>query len=65
MINDNTLNEAIAEAQRFIKRAKELQAASNESVGERGHWSTVAEHAACKRASMDLTRKLADLRAGR
>ncbi|MNJ10706.1 hypothetical protein D3C77_48680 [compost metagenome] len=25
----------------------------------------VAEHAACKRASLDLTRKLADLRAGR
>lgn len=91
MIKDQTLDEAIIEAARFIKAAKELRAKRKEAPPfktcischvanhvERGHceycgkdsfsWGTredTREHAACKRASLDLTRKLADMRAGR
>lgn len=74
MIKDQTLDEAIIEAARFVKAAKALRASlklgkdsqgCRTRMGATGHWTTVAEHAACKRASLDLTRKLADLRAGR
>lgn len=74
MIKDQTLDEAIVEAMRFVKAAKALRDSKrlgSDDEGDRarhgavGHWTTVAEHAACKRASLDLTRKLADLRAGR
>lgn len=47
------LKHAIAEAERFLRRAKEL---------EREGTSTSKQIAATKRASMDLTRALADLR---
>lgn len=57
MITDKTLDEALVEAHRFIKAAKALRA--------KRITDTVVEHAACKRASLDLTRKLADLRQGR
>lgn len=74
MINDQTLDQAIIEALRFVKAAKALRASQklgNDSqaaevrVKATGHWTTTAEHSAAKRASLDLTRKLADLRAGR
>lgn len=71
MIKDQTLDEAIVEAMRFVKAAKALRDSrksknlSHERFINTGHWTPVAEHAACKRASLDLTRKLADLRAGR
>jgi len=92
MIKDNTLDEAMVEAARFLKAAKALRAARKgktkrcwrsacelyqqvqplerhkcpecgETLYE--HGSESIPHAACKRASLDLTRKLADLRAGR
>lgn len=93
MIKDQTLDEAIVEAMRFVKAAKALRAKRKEftsikqclnidccvanygsaeqcvSCSQRDFGATlrddVKEHAACKRASLDLTRKLADLRAGR
>jgi|GEM_PF-2616184 hypothetical protein len=69
MIKDSTLNEAIAEAQRFINAAQTLQQTRKQPpiVTSWGEYppAEVREHASCKRASMDLTRKLADLRAGR
>lgn len=91
MIKDQTLDEAIVEAMRFVKAAKALrQRRKSRRLGEsysaprsNGDFSpeqvqaamaapykayvpsTPVEHAACKRASLDLTRKLADLRAGR
>ena len=70
MIKDQTLDEAIIEAARFIKAAKGLRAARKTAQAVNGscNWFSsqqVREHAACKRASLDLTRKLADLRAGR
>lgn len=65
-MKETTLDEAIAEAKRFITIAEALQAAQSEAVGARqkrtGRWSTVAESGAMKRASMDLTRKLAEVR---
>lgn len=76
MITDHTLDQSIIEATRFIKAAKALRAArktqSHNHVGRRysnadalyrAYCST--EHAATLRASMDLTRKLADLRQSR
>jgi hypothetical protein len=56
----DTLRCAIAQAERFLAAAKELQAQSDHTswdwiVGTRAS-------GACRRASMDLTRALADLR---
>lgn len=76
MITDKTLDEALVEAHRFIKAAKALRAKrkaeSHDHLGRRyGNAEAICrrvcsiEHAACKRASLDLTRKLADLRQGR
>ncbi len=72
MIKDQTLDEAIVEALRFVKAAKALRQVRKTSADRQDHhalgWfygDQVREHAACKRASLDLTRKLADLRAGR
>lgn len=59
-MNDHTLDEAIVEAHRFIKAAKALRAANKLS----GYFNP-RESGAARRASMDLTRKLADLRQGR
>jgi hypothetical protein len=50
----NTLNEAVEEAQRFIKAAKKFDK-NDEFCGDKNR-------ASIKRSSMDLTRKLAELR---
>lgn len=56
-----TLDEAIVEASRFIRAAKALRDASRpDNPGTHPR-----EAGAVRRASMDLTRKLADLRQGR
>lgn len=72
MITDKTLDEALVEAHRFIKAAKALRDARKVSESRQDmpgipwyYGDQVKEHAACKRASLDLTRKLADLRQGR
>jgi len=69
MIKDQTLDEAIIEIARTLKALKKLRAARKLGTlalhDMTGRYSTVAEHAAAKRASLDLTRKLADLRQGR
>lgn len=76
MIKDQTLDEAIVEAMRLVKAAKALRLDRKNAEAHLGRkrigpddWSIdrlcIPEHAACKRASLDLTRKLADLRAGR
>ncbi len=59
-MNHNTLQAAITEAERFLALAKELQAQSAHT-----DWIYVqgtAASGATRRASMDLTRALADLR---
>ena len=70
-----TLTKAIAEAERFLEKAKaaELELIKEETGidGVQGghpysrYWPKGSVLAACKRASMDLTRILADLRQGK
>jgi hypothetical protein len=59
-MNPRTLQVAITEAERFLRLAQELQAQANHT-----HFAWVkgtAASGATRRASMDLTRALADLR---
>lgn len=57
-MNTGPLSEAVREARRFLARAEDL-----ESRGHRGGYYDQQVHtAAVKRASMDLTRALANLR---
>lgn len=61
MMNKKNLNEAINEATRFLKKAIELkESIKNEPDGY--IYVGTAINAATKRASMDLTRALANLR---
>ena len=58
-MNEHTLKEAVSEAERFLKRAKELQEAlKNKPLIFYG----TKETGAVRRASMDLSRALSDLR---
>lgn len=55
---DSKLKAAIAEARRFLRKAEELAAVeAMEPV-----YSNPRESGACRRASLDLTRALADYR---
>jgi hypothetical protein len=69
MIRDVTIDQTLIELARTMKALKALRAARREAknAGTFGCWSdgTPRESGAVKRASMDLTRKLADLRQGR
>lgn len=57
-MTEDTLKEAIAEAERFLKKAK---AVTPKEIARNGYSPSV-EIAAAKRASMDLTRALARMR---
>lgn len=61
-----TLKTAMQEAERFLKRAEALLKNSTED-GEFNHFhfNCSKDSASVKRASLDLTRALADLRQGR
>ena len=69
MTKDQTIDEALIEIMRTKKALEALRKARRLSPEDKyilsGQWTEVALHAAAKRASLDLTRKLADLRAGR
>lgn len=54
------LDAAVAEAKRFIARAKELK--NRRKAGDLYDFQGCRESGAVRRASMDLTRALADLR---
>jgi hypothetical protein len=58
------LNIAIAEANRFLKSAKLAQVRIWETQAKEGECAVVVskENGSCRRASMDLTRALAELR---
>ena len=63
-MRDHTIDETLVELARTMKALKALRA----SRKQRTPWQFYdqwREQAAAKRASLDLTRKLADLRAGR
>ena len=67
MITDKTLDEALVELLR-TKRALEALRAARKNMDATLDWHPslqVKEHAAAKRATLDLTRKLAQLRAGK
>ncbi|HXE05179.1 MAG TPA: hypothetical protein VN579_04260 [Bryobacteraceae bacterium] len=59
-MNAKTVKAAIAEAHRFLEAAK----AWERRIGDNGsiYWAASREGGAVKRASMDLTRALADMR---
>lgn len=56
------LKRAIAEAERFLKRAKELEKRTACLCDDVLRYEASKYTSATKRASMDLTRALADLR---
>lgn len=72
MISDKTLDEALVELLRTKKALEALRSKRKEAkVGlmttvDSDHWAVIREcikeHSAAKRASLDLTRKLAELR---
>lgn len=59
-MNLGTVNEAIAEARRFIKRAEDWKRAEAEKA--KTYYSNPKESGAVRRASMDLARALATMR---
>ena len=59
----STLQTAISEATRFLKRARTLEHTTGRCDGSIK--DVPKEQGAVKRASMDLTRVLSELRAGR
>lgn len=63
-MNQQTLATAIAEAERFLRAAKDCRANGEKHTGLHHTWVTYPpkQSGAAKRASMDLTRALADLR---
>lgn len=62
----DTINEAIAEAERFLKKAKAARKqAQEEKPGFYANTATGPVASATKRASMDLTRALVPLRRDR
>lgn len=63
-IKRETLLGAISEAERFLKAAQTLKHDQDTNPARHG-WEPSIHASACRRASMDLTRKLADLRQGR
>lgn len=74
MITDRTLDETLVELLRCQRALEALRKARKTAASERNDGEVagyaidrlcVKEHAAAKRSSMDLTRKLAALRAGR
>lgn len=66
MIRDTTIDEALIEILRTKRALEALRRARKDyREGSIGGGLFLMLHAAAKRASMDLTRKLADMRAGR
>lgn len=63
-MDKTTLQSAMNEARRFLERAEALQKAE-QSPARKGYYYNPREQGDVKRASMDLTRMLADLRMGR
>ena len=60
-MRNHTLDQTILELARCLRAARAFRSAHKAAAGKR----TPLEAGALRRASMDLTRKLADLRQGR
>lgn len=66
MIKDKTIDEALIEIMRTKRALEALRASRKDYSGHGAKWyPNMPECAAAKRASLDLTHKLADLREGR
>lgn len=66
MITDHAIDEALIEIMRTKKALEALRNARKiPGVATWTYYDQYKEHAAAKRASMDLTRSLAKLRAGK
>lgn len=71
MITDHAIDQALIELKRteyqlLALRAERRATAKHEATQGKRCWPAPSvKHAAAKRATLDLTRKLADLRAGR
>ena len=67
-MKETTVRQALAEARRFERVAEALLKRAEAEKDERGRdgytWQGCPETAACRRASMDLTRALAKMRGG-
>jgi hypothetical protein len=61
-MNSDKLNEACCEAQRFLRRVAELIEAEGKRKRNNYHYSCPKQSGAVRRASLDLTRALAELR---
>lgn len=61
-MNHDTLKTAIAEARRFLKAANAVRSEKSPYGGTHLYLEGPKERGSCLRASMDLTRALADLR---
>lgn len=61
----STLYDALREAKRFTDRAQRLLSLCDGTIKDHDIYNHPKESGAVKRASMDLTRALADLRKGR
>jgi hypothetical protein len=64
-MNKKEIEETVKEAERFIKKAKEYLKASSKTHGAGAyifHAAAPKESGATRRASMDLTRQLAQMR---
>jgi hypothetical protein len=61
-VRRETLEAAIAEAERFLCCAQRLRDAVEPNDCEFGYWNTPRMSGAVRRASRDLTRALADMR---
>jgi len=64
-VNIDSINRSISEAERFIRAAKAAKVRIIRGEQEKYVPHVSKEFAACKRASMDLSRALTDLRQGR
>lgn len=59
----SNLRSAITEAERFLKKARELAELTRKVEGSGAEWASSGKcSAACKRASLDLSRELSKLR---
>lgn len=65
MIQDHTIDQTLIELARTMKALKALRAARRVAGKTWCYVDQATQHSAATRASMDLTRKLADLRQGR
>lgn len=65
MIQDHTIDQTLIELARTMKALKALRAARKAAGRGWTYTDQIREHASALRASMDATRKLADLRQGR